>query len=249
MNAENLLSLKGRSILVCGIGGLGGVVAHYLADQGVSVTAVDVSDIALDALAKKDERIYLRKVNIADEQEVIDLVATVNSEMEIDGLVHAVGVNPRKSVLDTTVEDWDATIQTNLRSAFLIGRELAKKMLPRKKGSMVFISSVAGSLAHKNHGVYAASKGGLNQLLRVMAHEFASSGVTVNGVAPGYINTALTNSYLADHTNYSRLVSLIPKGERGKPEDILGAVHFLLSESAQFVTGQVLNVDGGRTLV
>ena len=210
MNAENLLSLKGRSILVCGIGGLGGVVAHYLADQGVSVTAVDVSDIALDALAKKDERIYLRKVNIADEQEVIDLVATVNSEMEIDGLVHAVGVNPRKSVLDTTVEDWDATIQTNLRSAFLIGRELAKKMLPRKKGSMVFISSVAGSLAHKNHGVYAASKGGLNQLLRVMAHEFASSGVTVNGVAPGYINTALTNSYLADRTNYSRLVSLIP---------------------------------------
>ena len=114
---------------------------------------------------------------------------------------------------------------------------------------MVFISSVAGSLAHKNHGVYAASKGGLNQLLRVMAHEFASSGVTVNGVAPGYINTALTNSYLADHTNYSRLVSLIPKGELGKPEDILGAVHFLLSESAQFVTGQVLNVDGGRTLV
>ncbi len=249
MNAENLLSLKGRSILVCGIGGLGGVVAHYLADQGVSVTAVDVSDIALDALAKKDERIYLRKVNIADEQEVIDLVATVNSETEIDGLVHAVGVNPRKSVLDTTVEDWDATIQTNLRSAFLIGRELAKKMLPRKKGSMVFISSVAGSLAHKNHGVYAASKGGLNQLLRVMAHEFASSGVTVNGVAPGYINTALTNSYLADRTNYSRLVSLIPKGELGKPEDILGAVHFLLSESAQFVTGQVLNVDGGRTLV
>ena len=122
-------------------------------------------------------------------------------------------------------------------------------MLPRKKGSMVFISSVAGSLAHKNHGGYAASKGGLNQLLRVMAHEFASSGVTVNGVAPGYINTALTNSYLADHTNYSRLVSLIPKGELGKPEDILGAVHFLLSESAQFVTGQVLNVDGGRTLV
>jgi len=113
----------------------------------------------------------------------------------------------------------------------------------------VFMSSVSGLLAHPHHAPYAATKGGLNQLLRVMAREWAPRGVTVNAVAPGYIETELTQAYLAKDGVRDGLTSLVPAGRLGQPQEIADAVTFLASDRAAFVTGQVLYVDGGRVLV
>jgi gluconate 5-dehydrogenase len=116
-------------------------------------------------------------------------------------------------------------------------------------GRMVFFSSVSGLLAHAGHEAYAVTKGGLNQLVRVMAREWAAHGVTVNAIAPGYIETGLTRDYIARPGVRSELVSLIPAGRLGTPAEVADAVAFLASDRAAFITGHVLYVDGGRSLV
>jgi NAD(P)-dependent dehydrogenase (short-subunit alcohol dehydrogenase family) len=116
-------------------------------------------------------------------------------------------------------------------------------------GRMTFVSSVSGLLAHADHAPYAATKGGLNQLIRVMAREWAMHGVTVNAVAPGYIETGLTKDHLDKDGNRATLASMVPAGRLGVPGEVADAVTFLSSDRARFITGQVLYVDGGRVLV
>jgi NAD(P)-dependent dehydrogenase (short-subunit alcohol dehydrogenase family) len=114
---------------------------------------------------------------------------------------------------------------------------------------MVFVSSVSGLLAHAHHGPYAATKGGMNQMFRVMAREWARYGVTVNAVAPGYIETDLTKDYLDKDNHRADLESLVPAERLGRPEEVADAITFLASDRARFITGQILYVDGGRVLV
>jgi gluconate 5-dehydrogenase len=117
-------------------------------------------------------------------------------------------------------------------------------------GRIVFFSSVAGRMGHKHHGPYAATKGGINQLTRVMAHEYAEHGVTVNAVAPGYMDTELTRAYLAeDPRRREALISLIPARRFGRLQEVVDPVLFLASSRASFITGQIMYIDGGRTVV
>jgi gluconate 5-dehydrogenase len=134
----------------------------------------------------------------------------------------------------------------NLTSAFHTGRAALAHGAER----IVFFSSVAGRSGHRNHGPYAATKGAINQLMRVMAHEAAADGVTINAVAPGYMDTELTRQYLADHPGRrEELISLIPAGRFARIEEVVGPVLFLCSEQAGFITGTVLYIDGGRSVL
>ena len=134
-------------------------------------------------------------------------------------------------------------------SAFWLGQAAGKIMCEQRSGRLIFLSSVAGLLAHKHHGPYAATKGGINQMLRVMAAEWAALGVTVNALAPGYIETPLTAEHLNKPGVRAALEALVPAGRLGVVEDVTGPALFLASRPAAFVTGHILYVDGGRTLI
>lgn len=248
------LALEGRRVLVAGAGGIGSECVAGFVRAGARVVVTDRDEAKLAAL---DERLGLQRQGggtvCADVMEPGASSAVVEQAQAVlgglDVLLHSVGVNDRRPLLEFSDEDWDKVVSVNLTSAFRLGRAAGCVMTAQQSGRIVFLSSVSGLLAHKNHAAYAASKGGLNQLLRVMAAEWASKGVCVNAVAPGYVETDLTRAHLAKPGVRDELQRLVPAGRLGTASEVVGPVLFLASEQASFVTGHVLYVDGGRTLV
>lgn len=248
------LGLTGRSALVVGAGGLGGASAVSLAAQGVRVVVVDRDEEKLDTVAReaKDGGTHVTTI-VRDVSSPEACRAVVEEASQTLGtpevFLHAVGRNERRPVLELGDDDWQSILTLNLSSAWWLGQEVGRRMVVAGRGRMVFVSSVSGLLAHSNHGPYAATKGGINQMMRVMAREWAVSGVTVNAVAPGYVETELTRAYLDADDHREELESLVPAGRLGRPQEVADAVTFLASDRAAFITGHVLYVDGGRTLV
>lgn len=241
---ENWLGLANRRVLIAGAGGIGDACATAFAGAGAEVVIADIDESKLS----HHERSLTADFSTPDgcEQAVEQTVQTLGG---IDVLVHAVGINHRVPILKTTDDDWNRTIDINLSSAFRLGRAAGRHMVSAGWGRQIYCSSVSSLLAHPDHGPYAASKGGINQMMRVMAREWASSGVTVNAIAPGYTETDLTKAHLDKPGVREHYTSLVPAGRLGNVDDLTGPVLFLASEQASFVTGHVMYVDGGRTLV
>jgi gluconate 5-dehydrogenase len=251
---QDWLTLDRRPALVFGAGGLGGASALSLAAQGARVVLVDVNEENLDAVAAAAKEAGREiKPLVADLRTAEACRAAISEAVGLVGtpqvFLHAVGRNVRKPVLELGDDDWQDTLNLNLSSAFWLGQAVGRLMVEQGYGRMVFVSSVSGLLAHPSHAPYAATKGGMNQMLRVMAREWARHGVTVNAVAPGYIETDLTKAYLDKDNHRESLESLVPAERLGHPAEVADAVTFLASDRARFITGQILYVDGGRVLV
>ncbi|MFE1646718.1 SDR family NAD(P)-dependent oxidoreductase [Microbacterium sp. P01] len=252
--SDDWLGLRGARVLIAGAGGIGGACALAYAGAGASVAVVDRDQRALDALGAQFEALGTRHALIpADLTEhgsgprvVAEAVAQLGG---LDVLLHAVGINDRRPILEFTEEEWDHILRVNLSTLFGLAQAAGRHMVAQGSGRVLALSSVSGLLAHHSHGPYAASKGGINQLLRVMAREWAASGVTVNALAPGYIETPLTAGELAKPGKRENLESLVPAGRLGTPDELTGPALFLSSRHAGFITGHVMYIDGGRTLV
>jgi gluconate 5-dehydrogenase len=234
------LGLEDQRVVVAGgAGSFGAAIADAFREHGAAVAVIDV---------QPGEHI---QADLRDPDQA--RAAMEQAEQQLGGLdvfVHSVGINRRKAIEEYSDADWDDIVGVNLTSAFHTARAALPGMRDRGHGRVVFFSSVAGRSGHKHHGPYAATKGAINQLTRVMAHEYAAHGVTVNAVAPGYMDTELTRQYLADHPGRrEELIELIPAGRFARVDEVVGPVLFLCSRQASFVTGTVLYIDGGRSVV
>jgi NAD(P)-dependent dehydrogenase (short-subunit alcohol dehydrogenase family) len=249
---ENWLGLDGARVLVAGAGGIGLACAVGYAQAGAKLLIIDRDADRLAALAQ-------HAVLSAAETLVVDLTETgaaagavataVDRLGGLDVALHCVGINDRRPALDFTDDEWDRVMDVNYTTAVRLSQAAGRHMVAQGSGRIVLLSSVSGLLAHKLHAPYAASKGAINQMMRVMANEWAASGVGINAIAPGYVETDLTSAYLEKPGVRDNLVNLVPAGRLGSPDDVVGPALFLSSPRASFVTGHVLYVDGGRTLV
>ncbi len=186
---------------------------------------------------------------MAKEREIKSLFAQVVKKVgPLDILVNSAGMETKRPFLTMPVKDWDQVMSVNLRAVFLCSQLAAQGMVKRKRGVIINISSVHAVLPWAGHAHYCASKGGLEMLMKTMALELAGKGVRVNNVAPGAISTPINNSWLHDAAKRRRELKRIPLHRIGHPEEVAGAVLYLASDEASYVTGTTLFIDGGRTL-
>jgi gluconate 5-dehydrogenase len=244
-------NLAGRRALVTGSSqGIGLAFAGALAASGAHVI-LNGRDAAKLAAAAATLRAAGHAVDTAafDVTSEAAVLAAAPGLGAIDILVNNTGIHRRGPLESMSLADWDAVLQTNLTSAFLVTRAVAPGMIARRAGKIINVCSLMSDLARPTTGNYAAAKGGLKMLTRAMCAEWAKHNIQVNGLAPGYILTELTQPLAADPKFDSWIKGRTPAGRWGAATDLTGACVFLASPAADFVNGQILTVDGGLSAV
>jgi len=241
------MDLSNRVAIVTGSArGIGRAIALKLAGVGATVV---VSDIAEAEPVAEEIRAMGRQslavpANVGSSSDVTTLVDTVISNYgRVDILVNNAGIARDQLLMRMSEEDWDAVLTVNLKSVFLCTRAVLRHMMKQHWGRIISISSIVGIVGNPGQANYASAKAGIIGFTRTIAREVGSRGITVNAIAPGFIDTKMTQQ-LADNQR-QELMRRIPLGSLGTPQDIAEAVAFLASEEARYITGQVLGVDGG----
>jgi 2-deoxy-D-gluconate 3-dehydrogenase len=241
--------LSGKTALVTGANtGIGQAIAVALSKAGADVAVAGRSaPTETLALIEANGR---KAVNITADLSSIEPVARVVDETQaafgrLDILVNNAGIIRRNDAVDFTEEDWDAVIDTNLKTLFFLSQAVAKGMISQGSGKIINIASMLTFQGGIRVPSYTASKSGVGGLTKAMANEWAAKGINVNAIAPGYIETNNTAALQADENRNRQIVERIPAGRWGKAEDIGGAAVFLASSAADYVNGHILAVDGG----
>ncbi|WP_198668927.1 SDR family NAD(P)-dependent oxidoreductase [Homoserinimonas sp. OAct 916] len=244
--------LTGRHIVVTGGGrGLGQGIAASAAIAGALVTIIARSGAQLDETAQ-----LIAEAGGLARPYPLDLSDTsafrkhleviVERNGPIDGVVHAAGVQVRKKAVELTVDDWRFVQTMNLEAPFFLSQEIARMQLDEKRaGSHVFIGSLNSTIGLAGVAPYAASKTGLLGAARSLSTEWSGRGVRANVIGPGYFHTAMTDGLLSQASDHERILGRIPMGRLGDPADVGGLAVFLLSDASRYITGQLINVDGG----
>ena len=241
--------LKNKIALVTGgASGIGYACAEIFAREGAKVWIADSNAEAGSKAARKLKAEFVA-CDVGDAHQARALIdAVARGAKRVDVLVNNAGIAPSKPFLDMTEADWDRVIRVNLKGAFLVGQAAAKLMVAKKtQGAIVNMSSVNAVLAIPGLAAYNVSKGGINQLTRVMALELAPHGIRVNAIGPGTIATELARkAVLGSPEAKTKIMSRTPMGRLGEPEEVAELALFLASKRSSYMTGQIVYVDGGR---
>ena len=248
---ENLQHLKDKVAVVTGASrGIGKAAALALASQGAKVVvnyarSSDAAEATVNEISGSGAEAIAIQADVSQSDEVDNLIKTTLDKFgRIDVLVNNAGITKDTLLLRMKPEQWQAVIDLNLTGVFLCTKAVSKTMLKQRSGRIINIASVAGQMGNPGQANYSAAKAGVIGFTKTVAKELANRGITVNAVAPGFIETDMTEDLKSDD-----IIKFIPLGRYGKPEEVAGTIRFLAADpAAAYITGQVFNVDGGMVM-
>ena len=249
--ASGLFDLTGRTALVTGSSrGLGRAMAEGLAAAGAALV-LNGSDAgrlaeAAAALRTAGHTVHEAAFDVTDETAVLAAFSRLDADgVAVDILVNNAGIQFRKPMVELATADWRRVIDTNLTSAFVVGREAAKRMIPRGRGKVINIGSLTSAVARATVAPYAAAKGGIKLLTQAMAVEWAAHGIQANAIGPGYMLTDMNQALVDDAAFNAWVIGRTPARRWGRPDELVGTAVFLASAASDYVNGQIIYVDGG----
>ena len=250
-----LFDLTGRVALVTGSSrGLGRAIAEGLAVAGATIVlnGSDAGRLAEAAAAMRSagHPVHEAPFDVTDEAAVVAAFAALDAQgIAVDILVNNAGIQFRKPMIELDTADWRRVIETNLTSAFVIGREAAQRMIPRGRGKIINIGSLTSALARATVAPYTVAKGGIKMLTQAMTAEWAEHGIQANAIGPGYMLTDMNEALVNDPAFDAWVKSRTPARRWGRPDELVGTAVFLASAASDYVNGQIIYVDGGMLAV
>ena len=241
-----MINLKKKNIIVTGAsGGIGNAIIKKLNEAGANVLASGTRIEKLEELKKKFEGVKILKFDISQSDKIEEFIENATNELggSLDGIINNAGITQDNLAIRMSLDEWQKVININLTSTFLMSKFAIKKMLKNKSGKIVNITSVVGHTGNLGQANYTASKAGIVAMSKSLAVEYAKKNINVNCISPGFIKTAMTDKI--DDKYKEVIISKVPSGRLGEPEDIANVVLFLSSDQSNYINGETIHVNGG----